>query len=54
MESTTVDMAAALGTTATGVMDQISGVLPIVLPIFGTMLAIVIGLKLFKKITAKG
>lgn len=51
MEPTTIDMAAALGDTATVVMSQITGVLPIVLPIFGAMIAIGIGIKLFKRVT---
>lgn len=49
-----LDMATALGATATSVGGQITGVLPVVLPIFGALLAISIGLKVFKRITNKG
>lgn len=49
-----IDMATALGATATEVSSQISGVLPVVLPIFGALLAIGIGLKVFKKVTGRG
>lgn len=48
-----VDMATALGDAASGVLQQISGVLPVVLPVFGAVLAIGIGLKIFKRITAR-
>jgi hypothetical protein len=53
VETGMIDMAEALGSVASGVLQQISGVLPVVLPIFGAVLAIGIGLKVFKKITAK-
>lgn len=46
-------MAAALGTTATSVMDNISGVLPVVLPIFGALIAISVGLKVFRRVTGR-
>jgi len=48
-----IDMGAALSSVASDVTSQIAGVLPVVLPVFGGLVAIGIGLKVFKKVTGK-
>lgn len=53
MEPTTIDLAAAFGPVVTSVTSAISDLLPVALPIFGTVLAITIGMKIFKRVTGR-
>lgn len=53
METTTIDVAAALSDVAADIMTQLGSILPIALGIFGAVLAVTFGIKFFKKITGK-
>lgn len=43
----------ALGTVASDAMSAISAILPIALPVVGAVVVVMLGIKIFKKVTNK-
>lgn len=47
-------MTTAFGTVASEAIDAIIAILPIALPVLGAMITVALGIKLFRKLTARG
>ena len=44
-------MTSALSTTASDMMDAVSSIVPVAVPVVGTILVVTLGIKVFKKFT---
>ena len=53
MEAITTALTSAVTTIGTDAMDAVAKVLPAALPIFGAIVVVGIGLKVFKKVTGR-
>lgn len=53
MEAITTALTAAITTIGTDSMDAIAEVLPAALPIFGAIVVVSIGLRVFKRVTGR-
>jgi hypothetical protein len=49
-----IDFGAAFQSTVDGILASLNGILPVALPVVGLMIAIGLGMKLFKRLTARG
>jgi len=47
-------MTTAFGTIADGAIQAVIAILPIALPVMGAMITIALGIRLFRKLTARG
>ena len=53
MEAITTALSTAITTIGTDAMDAIAKVLPAALPIFGALVVVSIGLRVFKRVTGR-
>lgn len=53
MEAITTALSTAISTIGTDAMDAIAKVLPAALPIFGAIVVVSIGLRVFKRVTGR-
>lgn len=53
MEAITTALSTAITTIGTDAMDAIAKVLPAALPIFGAIVVVSIGLRVFKRVTGR-
>lgn len=53
METITTALSTAITTIGTDAMDAIAKVLPAALPIFGAIVVVSIGLRVFKRVTGR-